>query len=269
MNIHSLLRQNKPIIMGVLNLTPDSFSDGGKFNNQTQAVRRALQIEKDGADILDIGGESTGPNSKNVSLNEELRRVIPILKKIRKQTKLPISIDTYKAEVARQALEEGADMINDVTALRGDKKMAKLAAKYKCPIVLMYSKDKTPRTTTQKKHYKDVIQTVENFLQKRIEYAKTQGISPKNIIIDPGMGQFVSAIPKYSFEIIARLNELKKLGYPILIGISRKSFLRGRLNERDEISAALSPIAYLNGANIIRTHDVKRIKSLFNTISCQ
>lgn len=269
MNIHALLRQNRPIIMGVLNLTPDSFSDGGKFNNPVQAIKKALQIEKEGADIIDIGGESTGPSSKNISLKEELRRTIPILKKIRKQTNIPISIDTYKAEVARQAIEEGADMINDVTALRGDHNMAKIAAKYDCPIVLMYSKDSSPRTTIKNKHYKDIIQTIREFLMDRTNYAKTHGISPKNIILDPGMGQFISAIPKYSFEIIARLNELKKIGYPILIGISRKSFLGGKIKDRDKKSLGITAIAYLNGANIIRTHDVKGIKSFFNTISCQ
>lgn len=247
-------------IMGILNLTPDSFSDGGQYNNIQKALRRVRQMEQEGANIIDIGGESTGPKSPNVSLKEELNRVIPILKKIRKHTKLQVSVDTYKSEVARIALEEGANMINDVTALRQDKKLAGIVAKYNCPIILMYSKDNTPRTTIKKKHYKDVIATIKNFLEKRINYAKKQGIAKKNIIIDPGMGQFISAIPKYSFEIITRLKELQELNQPILIGISRKSFLGGELQDRDEKSALLSAIAYLNGASIIRTHDVKTTK---------
>lgn len=254
------IKKNAPTIMGILNLTPDSFSDGGQYNNIQKALRRVRQMEQEGADIIDIGGESTGPKSSNVSLEEELNRVVPILKKIRKHTKLPISIDTYKSEVARIALEEGADMINDVTALRQDKKLAAIIAKYNCPIVLMYSKDNTPRTTIKKINYKDVMHTIKNFLKKRINYAQKQGIAKKNIIIDPGMGQFISAIPKYSFEIIARLKELQTLKFPILIGISRKSFLGGELQNRDEKSALLSAIAYLNGASIIRAHDVKTTK---------
>lgn len=247
--------------MGILNLTPDSFSDGGQHNSLQKALRRVKQIEKEGANIIDIGGESTGPRSKKISLKQELSRVLPILKKIRKHTKLPISIDTYKAEVARQALEEGANIINDVTALREDPKMTKVISKYKCPVILMYSKDNTPRTTIKKKKYPDVIKTINNFFTKRITFAKNHGIKNSQIILDPGMGQFISAIPRYSFEIIARLPELKKLGHPILIGASRKSFLgKGTLKERDARSKIVETIAYLNGASIIRTHDVKGLK---------
>lgn len=241
--------------MGILNLTPDSFSDGGKFNNPKAALKRAQEIEKQGADILDIGGESSGPNSKDITLKEELKRIIPILKILKKHIKIPISIDTYKSEVARQALENGADLINDVTALRGDKKMAKVIAKYGCPVILMYAKDPTVRTTIKNKHYKDVIKTIKKFLKTRINYAKKAGI--KNIIIDPGMGHFVSNLPQYSFEIISRLKELKSLGYPILTGISRKSLLGGVLAARDEKALPLTAIAVERGASIIRTHNVK------------
>lgn len=257
MQIKDLLKKKRPLIMGILNITPDSFSDGGKFNTLKKAVKRAKQMESEGADIIDIGGESTGPDSKFISLEEELNRIIPILKIIRKNTKLPISIDTYKSEVAKQALENGANIINDVTALRGDKNMAKIAAKYACPIILMYSKDKTPRTTRKPKTYKDILKTIKTFLENRIKYAKQQGIKNSQIIIDPGMGAFISNIPKYSFEIIAKLNELKSIKLPILIGISRKSFLGGEMETRDLKSATLSAIAYLNGADIIRTHNVK------------
>lgn len=252
--------------MGILNLTPDSFSDGGKFNNQEKALKRVLEMEKEGADIIDIGGESTGPNSAHVSLEEEIKRVIPIFKIIRQNTKLPISIDTYKAKIAELALNEGADIINDVTALRSDQKIAKIAARHKCPIILMYSKDKTPRTTIKNIHYKDVITTIKNFLQKQIKLAKKAGILEENIIIDPGMGAFVSSIPKYSFEIISRLKELTKLGYPILLGASRKSFLGGTMQERNIKGQIISAIAYLNGASIIRTHDVKGTKYILDTL---
>ena len=175
-------------------MTPDSFNDGGKYNTLQKALKRAKALEVQGANVIDIGGESTGPGSKNVTIEEELKRVIPILKSLRKSTALPISIDTYKAEVARQALEHGANMINDVTALRGDPKMASIIAKHKCPIILTYSKDNSPRTTIKKIKYKDVIKTIKSFLSKRISYAKKHGIKPSRIIIDPGMGQFISAI---------------------------------------------------------------------------
>ncbi len=250
----------KPLIMGILNVTPDSFSDGGKYNTASKALKRALEMEKEGADIIDIGGESTGPNSKNVTIKEELRRVIPVIKLIRKYCKLPISIDTYKAEVADQALKSGANIINDVTGLRGDKNLAKIANKYKCPIIIMYSKDNSPRTTIKNKHYKNVMEDIKKFLTKQIKYAKLNGIKKKNIIIDPGMGNFISKIPKYSFEIIAKLYELKKIDHPILIGMSHKSFLGASIEQREQKALALSAIAYLNGASIIRTHDVKNTR---------
>lgn len=258
MPIKELLQTKKPIIMGILNLTPDSFSDGGKYNSLAKAIRRIKQLEEEGANLIDLGGESTGPNSKNVTEKEEAKRVIPLLRAIRTITKLPISIDTYKAEIARQALEEGADLINDVTALRADPKLGKIIAYYKCPIILMYSKDNSPRTSIKKTKYKNLIKTINTFLAKRIKYAEEKGI--RDIIVDPGMGQFISALPEYSYEIIAKLSQLKVLKKPIMIGISRKSFLGKEMQERDAKSAALSAIAYLNGASIIRTHNIKATK---------
>ncbi|MBL4694418.1 dihydropteroate synthase [Candidatus Gracilibacteria bacterium] len=244
--------------MGILNLTPDSFSDGGLHNTLQNALKRIEQMEADGADIIDIGAESSGPNSSAISEKEELARLIPILKAARKITKLPISIDTYKAEVARQALEEGANMINDITALRGDAKMAAVIAKHNCPVILMYSKDPTARTTIAEKEYDDVMKTISDFFTERIKYAEENGI--KQIILDPGMGHFISALPKYSFEIIERLEELKKFNKEILIGISRKSLLGGMLEERDKKGPIAESIANLNGASIIRTHNIKATK---------
>lgn len=252
--------------MGVLNVTPNSFSDGGQHNEINKAIKRIKEMEEEGADIIDIGGESTGPNSKNISLEDEYQRVIPILRAALKITKLPISIDTYKAKIAEESLKLGAQMINDVTALRGNSKMAKIVAKYQVPIILMYSKDNSARTTLQEKHYKNVIKTIKEFLTKQIKFAREADIKNSQIIIDPGMGNFISKIPKYSFEILNRLEELKKLGYPICIGASRKSFIGGPMNERDLKGQIISAIAYLNGAGIIRTHDVKGTKNILEQL---
>jgi len=249
--------------MGILNFTPDSFSDGGQFNSIEKAKKKVKEMEKEGADIIDIGGESTGPGSKNVKLEEELNRVIPIIKELRKTTTLPISIDTYKAEIADQALQSGAKIINDVTGLRGDKEMVNIAKKHRCPIIIMYAKDKTARTSKTAKRYQDVMKTIGIFLEKQIKYATENGIKKENIILDPGMGVFISTIPKYSYEIIDRLSELKKLKQSILVGISRKSFLGGKLAGRDLKAMPISAIAYLNGASIIRTHDVKGTMETF------
>jgi len=256
-------------VMGILNLTPDSFSDGGKYTNTKAAVAKAKEMEAAGADIIDIGGESTGPGSKNVKLKEELKRVIPTLRAIRKATALPISIDTYKSKVAKAALENGANIINDITALRGDKEMVKIARKFQCPLILMYSKDKSARTTIKPKNYKDIIQEVGDFLQERIAYARDHNIKKTNIILDPGMGQYISSKAEYSFEIIARLNQLANrfISHKILIGISRKSFIGGDIQDRDKKANLLTAIATLNGASIIRTHDVDGVRQTLNLIN--
>lgn len=263
------MTSHKPKIMGVLNITPDSFSDGGKFDTIEKALKHAHEMEIAGADIIDIGGESTGPGSRDVSEEEELGRIIAILKILRPKTKLQISIDTYKSQVAKQALQEGADMINDVTGLRGDAKTAEIAASFNCPIIIMFAKDNTPRTTVQKVEYDDIIETIGNFFVKQIKYAKSRGIKPENIILDPGMGQFISSDPKYSLEIIERLNELVQK-FPqnrFLLGISRKSFLGGEMKDRDELAKPLTELAIQNGASIIRTHDVKSVKDIVDKLS--
>lgn len=252
-------------IMGILNVTPDSFSDGGKFFRGETAVARALQMIKEGASIIDVGGESSGPGSTYVPLQEELRRVIPVIAEIhRRAPRVMISVDTYKAGVARQAIAAGARMVNDVTALRADTKMAPLIAKTGVKVVLMYSKDKTARTTRVAKRYKYVVKTIMEFLKKRIMYARRFGIKKSQIIIDPGMGAFVSAIPGFSYEILCRLQEFKKLGYPVLVGTSRKSFLPGPLHERLGQTLVSNMIAVLNGADIIRVHDVGEHREFFD-----
>lgn len=250
------LKKN-PLILGVLNLTPDSFSDGGKYNDLDSALARAEDLEKQGADFLELGGESTGPNSKFVSAQTELKRVLPVLKVLRKKTQLPIFIDTYKAKVAAAALASGAHGINDVTALRGDPRLVAVLAQAKCPVVLMFAKDATPRTTIYPQHYSDVLAVIKKFLRERVAFATQNKIKREQIIVDPGLGHFISSEKQYSYEIIARLSELQELNCPILLGISRKSFLGGELKNRDERGLPLTGVAYLNGASIIRTHAVQ------------
>lgn len=267
-------------IMGILNVTPDSFSDGEKFFvphfSIALAARCAREIIRQGADIIDVGGEATGPGSKNISLKEELHRVVPVIKRLAvlpevKRGKILISVDTYKAEVARQAILAGARIVNDVTALRGDTKMAQVIAKTGVQIILMYSKDSSPRTTRIRRQYRDVVKTVMEFLAKRIEFALRAGIKRRQIIIDPGMGAFVSSDPKCSFEILRRLAEFKQLGFPILVGTSMKSFLPGAVSQRD-LSGRRGPtlisnlVAIQNGAAIIRVHDTAQHKRLCDAL---
>jgi len=244
--------------MGVLNITPDSFSGDGLLNSDF--AFHISQLIEEGADIIDVGGESTGPGSKDVSLEEEMRRVKPVIDYIYKNKltdKTVFSIDTYKSEVAEYALNHGFSMVNDVTSLRGDSKMVDVLKKFKPYVILMYSKDPTPRTTKEAVDYKDVLDSVKTFLSDRINFLLKAGFPKDRIIIDPGMGMFISAKPEYSFEIIKRLKELKTLGYPICVGISRKSFLGGKVEERDPISVEWGIKAIENGASIIRTHNVK------------
>lgn len=258
---------SEPKLMGILNVTPDSFSDGGQFFSIEKAVQAAIQMIDDGVDIIDIGGESTGPGSKAVSLEEELSRVVPVIEAIRSHNQdVWISVDTYKSEVAAKAILVGADMVNDVTALRGDEKMAYVLAELDAPVVLMYSKDNTARTTGDDVEYDDVIKTVGDFLEERMKFAFQKGIKRENVIADPGMGAFVSAVPKYSFEILERLHGLKgRLNLPILVGPSRKSFLGGALNERMQPSLDAALSALQNGADIIRMHDVKESREMLDS----
>ena len=272
MNLKKYFQQ--PRVMGILNVTPDSFSDGGIFFLQKKnpisphpAVLRGLQMIREGVDIIDVGGESTGPGSLFVPLEEELRRVIPVIRKISlfaREKNALISIDTYKAEVARKAILAGADMINDVTALRGDPAMAEVLAKHKVPIILMYSKDTTPRTTRKKIRYKNVIATIENFLKARIKFADNHGIQKSQIILDPGMGAFLSGIPDYSFEVLYRLGELKKLGFPLLLGSSRKSMFGGFMEDRFIPGLFAAAVAWQNGASCVRVHNTKEAVQLRN-----
>lgn len=254
----------RPAVVAILNVTPDSYYDGGKNLDLSVLLQSARQALDGGADILEIGGESTGPDSKEVPVSIELDRVLPALRAVR--AAFPdawISVDTTKAEIARQALESGADMINDVSAGRADSDMFSVIARAGCPYVMMYSKDSTPRTTRKDTQYDDVIATIRAFLLARIAAAKSFGIDSTQLILDPGLGHFVSSDPKYSFEILERLSELSDLG-PILVSPSRKSFLAGLGNlpasERLPATLKATQIAVQNGASFIRTHDPRETK---------
>lgn len=259
-------------IMGILNVTPDSFSDGGKYTLPQAALQQALQLIREGADMIDIGGEASGPGSQYVPAQEEMRRVLLVIERLNRfrlhRPKPVISIDTYKAEVAWNAIAAGASMVNDITALRGDPEMAGVIAKSGVSVVLMYAKDPTARTTRIKKRYRDIMRTVKDFLEARISFAQRTGIKKSQIILDPGMGAFVSMEPKYSYEILRRLGELKVFGCPILVGTSRKSFLPGTIEERLEPTLTANLLAIQNGADIIRVHDVAAHRRLIETLQC-
>jgi len=216
----------KTIIMGILNVTPDSFSDGGEFFSVENAMDHALQMEKDGADIIDIGGESTRPSSNHVSLDEELKRVVPVVEELVKKISIPISVDTYKSEIAKKTLDIGADMINDVTALRGDKNLADIIAEYNVPVCLMHMKG-APGDMQRNPRYTDVVNEIHDFLKERAKYAMSQRIKKENVIVDPGIGfgKRTGRGIEDNCEILNRLFELKDLGFPIMIGASRKAFI--------------------------------------------
>ena len=272
--------RNKPLslektrLLGVVNVTPDSFSGDGLLGSPEKAVAQGLAMLDAGADLLDLGGESTGPGSTEVSLEDELERVLPVLRALREKTDAWISVDTYKAEVVRQALEAGADVVNDVTALRGDPEMAGVIAESGVPAILMYAKDGSPRTTTDLVEYDDVVKAVRSFFEQRIAFAESADIAREQLVLDPGMGMFVSADPAYSFELVRRLPELAELGCALLVGPSRKSFLAkvspGRILSVQErlipglITAAL---AAHNGAHLIRMHDVSETRLMLDTLA--
>ncbi|MGB9608420.1 MAG: dihydropteroate synthase, partial [bacterium] len=249
---HPLSLGGKPKIMGILNITPDSFYDGGRYNELDRAIARAEEMVEEGASIIDVGGESTRPGSESVSLEEELRRVIPAIKELVKRIDLPISIDTYKAEVARRAIEEGAEMVNDISALRFDEKMVEVVREHKVAVVLMHMKG-TPKDMQENPYYEDVVGEVYDFLKERVEWAQMNGIERDYLLIDPGIGFGKRTID--NIELIRRLSEFRSLGLPILIGPSRKSFLGNILGglppeERLEGTAAAVAVSVLKGASI-------------------
>ena len=252
----------RTLIMGILNVTPDSFSDGGRYTTVAAAVAHAERLVAEGADVLDIGGESTRPGADPVPLDEELRRVIPVVKAVRRALpEVCLSVDTYKARVAQEALEAGADVINDVSALRFDPEMASVVAQAGAPVVLMHMKG-TPKTMQQNPTYQDVVREILEFLEERIAFAVSQGIARERIIVDPGIG--FGKRPEHNTQILQRLGELRELGRPILLGTSRKSFLgaltKRPVEERLEETIASVVVGVLHGADIVRVHDVAPLK---------
>jgi dihydropteroate synthase len=242
------------LIMGVLNVTPDSFSDGGKFFNPRKAVSHALELIDEGAEILDLGGESTRPNAKPVSEKEELRRVIPVLEKLAGKIKIPISIDTMKPAVARAALQAGASIVSDVAANRAGEAMWKMAAEFRAGYVCMHAPPDLHKLNGQKK----IVADVADFFQAQLQKMKAAGILPEQIIFDPGIG-FGKTLEQ-NLALVAHLQAFKKLRRPLLLGVSRKSFI-GKLlgapvNERLPASLACATLAVESGVQIIRTHDV-------------
>ena len=248
-------------LMGILNVTPDSFSDGGEFNNIATALSQARDMLNNGVDIIDIGGESTRPNAAEVSLEEELDRVIPVIQKIRQESAIPISIDTTKAIVAEKAIVAGADIVNDISGATFDHKMLETVAQLDVPIILMHIRG-TPKTMQSMTDYQDVVTEVIEFLKIQTGKAIACGINKSKIIIDPGIGFAKTA--QQSLELLQRLDELKVLDLPMLIGVSRKSFMRPILNKdnaKDRVwgTAAACYGAIARGADILRVHDVKEM----------
>jgi dihydropteroate synthase len=257
-----LLATPRPLIMGVLNVTPDSFADGGRFFDYPLALAQARALVAAGADILDIGGESTRPFADPVSLEEELRRVVPVIEAVEPEITIPISIDTYKAAVARAALEAGATLINDISALRFDPEMAPLAAAYQVPVVLMHMQG-TPRDMQLQPHYHNLMGEIKEFFQERLDYAMTQGIPADLLVADPGIG--FGKTGRHNLEILNHLDFFMDLGCPLLVGASRKAFIGHILGapageERDIGSLAALAVAVMRGARIFRTHNVAYAK---------
>jgi dihydropteroate synthase len=257
-------------LMGILNVTPDSFSDGGEFFQVEDAVKQGVRMAEEGADIIDVGGESTRPESDPVTIEEELSRVIPVIEALSKEIDIPISVDTYKSEVAKKALDAGAEMINEISALRFDPQMKKIAAERQVPIVIMHIKG-TPKNMQENPYYDDVIEEIIEYLRESMRLAKDTGIQKENIIIDPGIG-FGKRLED-NINILKNLNKFSILDCPILIGPSRKSFIGKLLDlpveERLEGSLAALTVSIMNGANIVRVHDVeesKRVACLVDTI---
>jgi dihydropteroate synthase len=257
----SLALGQHTLIMGILNVTPDSFSDGGQYFDADSAAHHALAMEAAGAHLIDIGGESTRPGSNGISAEEEIRRVLPVLEKLRGKLKIPISIDTSKAGVAEAAAAAGAEILNDVTGLRNDPRLAEIVRRKKLGLILMHMRGE-PRTMQQKPFAANVIRDVKNGLRQSIATAQNAGVSSSQIVVDPGIGFGKSHAQ--NCEILQRLPELAKLGFPLLLGTSRKSFLGTALNQdpganRIWGTAATVAASILQGAHIVRVHDVSEM----------
>ncbi|MBS3816414.1 MAG: dihydropteroate synthase, partial [Candidatus Thermoplasmatota archaeon] len=254
-------------IMGILNVTPDSFYDGGDYDAAEKAVERGVEMAEEGADIIDIGGESTRPGSERISKQKELERVVPVIEELSSQIDIPISIDTYKPKVAEKAVEAGADIVNDVFALRQEGMPEKIAG-LDVPVIMMHMQGK-PKDMQEDPSYEDVIGDISSFFHERIEVAKKAGIEEEKIIIDPGIG-FGKKL-EHNLEILDRLDEFSSLGYPVLLGASRKSFLGEILGKKADNrlygSLAVAADAVEKGVSVLRVHDVKETKDVVQTMN--
>lgn len=244
----------RTLVMGILNVTPDSFSDGGRYVSVDEAVRRACEMVEEGADLIDIGGESTRPGHDPVSIEEELKRVIPVIQALRDAVSVPLSIDTYKAETAKAALEAGAHIINDIWGFKRDGRIAAVAAAHRCPVILMHNRER--------QDYTDLVPDVLQDLRVSVELARSAGVAADNIWLDPGIG--FAKDYEHNLTMMGRLDEIVRLGYPVLLGTSRKTFIRRTLQvEADDAwegTAATQALGIAQGCQIIRVHDVKQMK---------
>ena len=264
----------RTLVMGVLNVTPDSFSDGGKFFDTERAVEQALGMERAGADLLDIGGESTRPGSVGISVQEELARVLPVLQALSGRMKIPVSIDTQKPEVAEAALDAGAYVINDISGLKSDPRIAEVAARRRVPLILIHMRGE-PRTMQIGPFAQNVIKDVMQGLRQSVVIARKSGVAKSQIILDPGIGFGKSFAQNY--ELLQKLPQLAKLGYPLLVGTSRKGFLGATLARDGKPAppegriwgtAATVTASILNGAHIVRVHDVNEMVQVARVADC-
>ncbi|HOR94294.1 MAG TPA: dihydropteroate synthase [Spirochaetota bacterium] len=266
MNKIAINLKKVPLIMGILNVTPDSFYDGGRYTTIDRALSHVQQMVKDGADIIDVGGESTRPGSSEVTIQEEMDRVCPIVERIIHEFNIPISIDTQKSKVADEVLKLGASIVNDISGLRNDNHMPDIIAKHDAYCIIMHIRG-TPQTMQMNTTYSDLLFEIKEFLMESIAIAKKSNIDDHKIIIDPGIG-FGKSLEQ-NYNIIHNISFFKKMGYPVLIGLSRKSLI-GKLysTEEDRLPAtiALNSIAVYNGADIIRVHDVKEHKLIIESL---
>lgn len=255
----SLDLTQRALLMGIVNVTPDSFSDGGSFHDPRAACKQGLKLVEEGADILDIGGESTRPGSHSVPLEEEIQRVIPVIERLRRETKALISIDTNKAPVAQAAMDAGADIINDITGLRGDENMPRVVSQSGAGVIIMHMKG-TPRTMQDAPAYQDIMSEIGDFFRQSVALALSFGIDPMSIALDPGIG--FGKTPEHNRQLLAGIGSFAKTGHPILIGASRKSFLgwlagSTAMEDRFWPGVATTSLCRERGARIFRVHDVK------------
>jgi dihydropteroate synthase len=264
----------RTLIMGVLNVTPDSFSDGGKFFDPRRAIDHALAMQRDGADLLDIGGESTRPGSRGTPTEEELSRILPVLRGLRNCLKIPISVDTRKAAVAEAAIAAGAEIVNDISGLKTDPRIAEVAARHRVALILMHMRGK-PRSMQQGPFASDVVRDVTRGLRASVTIARKAGVAKSQIILDPGIG-FGKSFPQ-NYELLSRLPELARLGFPLVVGTSRKGFLGATLvlngapappDERIWGTAATIAASIIGGAHMIRVHDVAEMVQVARVADC-